>query len=150
MNDSFTEAAVGIFASISAVAALVYLLTLVVGLETYNGYTVFADFVSVKGVKVDDPVRIAGVSVGRVESIRLYGANARLTLEIKKGVELHTDAAASVANQSIFTGTKFIDIEPGGAQTLLRANQHIANTRPALDTTDLIVGLVTSGLDLNL
>jgi phospholipid/cholesterol/gamma-HCH transport system substrate-binding protein len=150
MKYNFTEAAVGIVTVVLLAAAIFYLLTAVVALGSYDGYTVYADFASVKGVKLDDPVQIAGVTIGRVESIRLHGAEARLTLRIKEGTELHADAVASVADRSLFTAMKFIDIKPGSSKDLLRENQRITNTRPALDATDVIVTLVTGGLGLNL
>ena len=138
------------FTSVLIAAAIVYLSIFVVGFGSYDGYAVYADFASVNSVQNDDPAQIAGVTIGRVESIGLDGYDARLRLRIKQGVELHADAVASVANRGVFTAAKYIHIEPGRSRDLLRENQRIANTRPALDATDLIVGLVRGGLGLNL
>jgi len=76
MNDNFTEAAVGIFTSVLIATAIVYLSIVVVGFGSYDGYAVYADFASVKGVQIDDPVQIAGVTIGRVESIGLLTMRA--------------------------------------------------------------------------
>ena len=150
MKSNFTEAAFGIVTLALLGIAIVYLLKVAIGFGSYDGYTVYADFASVKGLQVDDPVEIAGVPIGRVESIHLHGFDARLRLTIKEGVKLRADAFASVANRSILTGTKFIRIEPGTSKDLLGANQRIANTRSAHDLPDLIVGLVSGGLGLKL
>lgn len=150
MPYSFTEAAVGIITAILVAAALAALMTIVSRFEAYDGYTVYADFASVEGVKLDDPVQIAGVTIGRVESIRLHQGDARLRLRIKEGVKLHADAAASVANRSLFTEAKFIHIEPGSSKDSLRENQRIVNTSPAHNVTDLMVGLIDGRLGAKL
>ena len=53
-----------------------------------GGYVVFAEFPSVGGLKPGSTVEIAGVEVGRVESIGLKNYEALVTLRINSGVKL--------------------------------------------------------------
>ena len=72
MNHTRTEIIVGLFVLVG-IACLGYLAIKLGKLEVFgaSGYTVTADFPSVAGLKVGDPVEIAGVRVGRVEALGL-------------------------------------------------------------------------------
>jgi phospholipid/cholesterol/gamma-HCH transport system substrate-binding protein len=61
-----------------------------------RGYVVYADFPTVGGLKSGASVEIAGVSVGRVQSIGLNDYQARVTLRIDQTVKLQTAAIASI------------------------------------------------------
>ena len=70
MNHTRTDILVGIFVVIG-IACLGYLAIRLGKLEVFGaqGYVLFADFASVAGLKLGDPVEIAGVKVGRVEGM---------------------------------------------------------------------------------
>ena len=81
MNHTRTDVLVGIFV-LAGLVCLGYLAIRLGKLEIFGsqGYVVFADFVSVAGLKRGDPVEIAGVKVGRVESMGLADDRARLVM----------------------------------------------------------------------
>lgn len=69
------------------------------------------------GVRSGDPVRIAGVPAGRVESLALDPAGelpVRLTVSLPDEVVLRSGANAALASDSLLGGT-FLEIDPGPA-----------------------------------
>src|SRR2546422_407589 len=81
--------AVGLFVLIG-VLALGYLSVKLgrVSILGGGGYAVTAEFPSVGGLKPGSTVEIAGVEIGRVESITLKDYQALVTLRINSGVKL--------------------------------------------------------------
>src|SRR5262245_61830005 len=110
------EIGVGLFMLVG-VLALAYLSIRLGQVDLFGtrGYTVHADFPTVGGLKSGATVEIAGVRVGRVESIRLKDYQARVTMEIDTGVTLQTDAIVSVKTKGLI-GEKFVQINPGGSE----------------------------------
>ena len=60
------------------------------------GYVVWADFPSVGGLKAGSSVEIAGVQIGRVESIGLADYQGRVFLRLDRDVKIQDDAIASI------------------------------------------------------
>ena len=89
MTQTRTEIVVGFFVLVG-MACLGYLALKLGKLEVLgnSGYTVYADFPSVAGLKIGDPVEIAGVKIGRVEVMGLADDRARLQLRIQDDVKL--------------------------------------------------------------
>jgi phospholipid/cholesterol/gamma-HCH transport system substrate-binding protein len=102
-----------------------------------SGYVVYADFASVAGLKMGDPVEIAGVKVGRVETISLADDRARLGLRIEPQVKLQHDVIASVRARGLI-GDKFVLITPGASDRLLGQGAKIRETESPPDLTELI------------
>jgi len=71
-----------------------------------------ARFPSAAGIDRKAAVRIAGVRVGKVEEIRLDGAEALLILSLDPQIRLHQGASAQVVNLGML-GDKFVEILPG-------------------------------------
>jgi phospholipid/cholesterol/gamma-HCH transport system substrate-binding protein len=101
------------------------------------GYPVYAVFSDIGGLRVGAPVVIAGVEVGRVDSIRLEDYEARVVLRIEPGLPLHVDAIASVKTRGLI-GEKYVQISAGGAEEILRPGDPIRQTEPAVDIESLI------------
>jgi len=130
------------------IACLSYLAVRLGKLEVLgnSGYHVFADFPSVAGLKVGDPVEIAGVKVGRIESIGLSDDDrARLILRIDDKVKLQDDVIASVRSRGLI-GDKFMLITPGASDKIIPAGGKIRETESPPDITDLIGKLVGGDL----
>lgn len=138
MNHTRTEITVGIFVLIGIVC-LGYLAIRLGKLEVLgnNGYVVYADFASVAGIKPGDPIEIAGVKVGRVETLTLADDRARLGLRINEGVKLQEDTIASVRSRGLI-GDKFLLLTPGGSDKVLGPGGRIRETESPPDLTDLI------------
>ena len=131
---SSTEIKVGIFV-ILAFAALVYM-TMQVGKGMFKGgdtYELTVTFDNVSGLKQGAPVEIAGIEVGTVSRISLVGNRARLTLSIREGVEIRSDAAAVIKTRGVL-GDKYIEIQ-GGSDSSKLAGQgdHLKRTSRAAD-----------------
>jgi phospholipid/cholesterol/gamma-HCH transport system substrate-binding protein len=136
---------VGLFVAVG-LACLGYLAIKLGKLEVFGaaGYTVTADFPSVAGLKVGDPVEIAGVRIGRVDSLGLSEDDrARLTLRVNDGVKLQEDAIASVRARGLI-GDKFVLISPGASDKFIPPRGRIRETESPPDIPDLI-GKIVAG-----
>jgi phospholipid/cholesterol/gamma-HCH transport system substrate-binding protein len=143
VNHTRTEIVVGLFVAVG-IACLGYLAIKLGKLEVFgaSGYTVIADFPSVAGLKVGDPVEIAGVKIGRVESLGLSEDDrARLTLRLSDGVKLQDDAIASVRARGLI-GDKFVLITPGASDKIVPPGGKIRETESPPDIPDLIGKIV--------
>lgn len=147
MNHTRSEMIVGLFVLVG-IACLGYLAIKLGKLEVFgaSGYTVYADFPSVAGLKVGDPVEIAGVKVGRVDSLGLSDDDrARLVLRLNNGVKLQEDVIASVRARGLI-GDKFVLLTPGGSEKLIPPGEKIRETESPPDIPDLIGKIVGGDL----
>ena len=107
-----------------------------VGSETY---LVQARFANIGGLNPGSNVVIAGVSVGRVEAVRLnpvdYSAIAELRL--RKTVKLPVDSIASVKTTGLI-GDKFLALSPGADTRMIAPGGLITDTESAVDLESLI------------
>jgi len=138
VNHTRTEIVVGLFVLVGVVC-LGYLAIKLGKLEVLgnSGYSVYADFPTVAGLKPGDPVEIAGVRVGRVEAISLADDRARLTLRIEDNVRLQDDVIASVRARGLI-GDKFVLITPGASDKIIGPGGRIRETDSPPDIPDLI------------
>jgi phospholipid/cholesterol/gamma-HCH transport system substrate-binding protein len=110
-----------------------------------SGYMVYADFPSVAGLKIGDPVEIAGVKVGRVDAMGLADDRARLQLRIQEDVKLQEDVIASVRARGLI-GDKFVLITPGASDKIIPQGGRIRETESPPDIPDLIGKIVGGDL----
>ena len=138
MNHSRTDIVVGIFVLIGALC-LGYLAIRLGKVELFGatGYVVYADFSSVAGLKVGDPAEIAGVRIGRVDSLRLAEDRARIALRVDSQIKLQDDVIASVRSRGLI-GDKFVLITPGASDKIIAPGGRIRETESPQDITDLI------------
>ncbi len=146
MNNTRTEIAVGVFVLVGIIC-LGYLAIRLGKLEVLanQGYVVYADFASVAGLKPGDPIEIAGVKVGRVETLSLAGDRARLRFRMNSDVKLQEDVIASVRARGLI-GDKFILISPGSSDKLIPSGGKIRETESPPDITDLLGKLIGGDL----
>jgi phospholipid/cholesterol/gamma-HCH transport system substrate-binding protein len=102
-------------------------------------YLLYAYFSSVSGLRVDSPVEINGIEVGRVEQLNIDQDKqiAMVKLRIEKGIKVYEDAIASIKTSGLI-GDKLIKIDPGGGGDILKPGGTITETTAALDIEDLI------------
>lgn len=138
MNHSRTDIIVGIFVLAGAIC-LGYLAIRLGKVELFGatGYPVYADFSSVAGLKVGDPAEIAGVRIGKVESLGLADDRARVTLRVDSEIKLQDDVIASVRARGLI-GDKFVLITPGASDNIIPPGGKIRETESPQDITDLI------------
>ncbi|HEY3152853.1 MAG TPA: outer membrane lipid asymmetry maintenance protein MlaD [Candidatus Binatia bacterium] len=147
MNHTRSEMIVGLFVLVG-IACLGYLAIKLGKLEVFgaSGYTVIADFPSVAGLKVGDPVEIAGVKVGRVDAMGLSEDDrARLIVRLNDGVKLQDDVIASVRARGLI-GDKFVLLTPGASDKIIPPGGKIRETESPPDIPDLIGKIVGGDL----
>ncbi len=138
MERSRVNIAVGIFV-VLGVLALAYL-SIKLGRVTFlggGGYLVTADFPAVGGLRPGASVEIAGVEVGRVESIGLADYQARVVLRLNSDIELQEDSIASIKTKGLI-GEKFIRISPGASEKIIPPGGRIREVESPVDLEELI------------
>jgi len=74
---------------------------------TYNTF-----LSSVTGLKVGDPVRLAGVDVGRIRKIYVHDRNVEIVFEVKSDTKIKTDTVASLRLTNLLGG-QFLSLSFG-------------------------------------
>ena len=148
MKNTSIEAAVGIFMLIGIVC--VGYLSIHLGKMEWGGdrfYPVFARFQSVSGLIAGAHIELAGVHIGRVDSIVLDPKRqvAVVELKIQKGVMLSDDVIASVKTSGLI-GDKYLQLAPGSSDTVLKPGGVITETESAVDIEALISKYVFGGV----
>jgi phospholipid/cholesterol/gamma-HCH transport system substrate-binding protein len=139
MKRSVVDLSVGVFVLLGLLA-LAWLSINLGKVEMFGrkGYTVSADFPSVSGLKTGSAVEIAGVEVGRVNSITLdKDYQARVTMTIRGSVKLQDDSIASIKTKGLI-GERYVRISPGGSDKLIPPNGRIKEVEPPVDIEELI------------
>jgi phospholipid/cholesterol/gamma-HCH transport system substrate-binding protein len=140
MKKISVETAVGVFILIGIIC--VGYLSIRLGKMEWTGdkyYPVFARFQSVSGLITGAHVELAGVHVGKVESIKLDPKRmvAVVELEIQKGVSLSDDVIASVKTSGLI-GDKYIELAPGNSDQVIKPGGMITETESAVNLESLI------------
>ncbi len=144
------ETLVGLFVLLGLLG-LVFLALQAANLGATSGgatYAVQARFDNVGGLKPRAPVRVAGVTVGRVKSIGVDPKTFQgvVTLDIEKAYGFPKDTAAKILTSGLL-GDQYIGLEPGGDDANLAAGDTIAQTQSAVVLENLIGQFLTSRAD---
>jgi phospholipid/cholesterol/gamma-HCH transport system substrate-binding protein len=103
-------------AAVILVAGIIYLR----GIDLRSKeYAIQVFYRNVNGLKDGDVVTVAGLSIGRVESMVLTGRQIAVNLSIQTKVQLPRDSRALLKSETIMGG-KFIEITPGSDSLLLQ------------------------------
>ena len=138
MRRTTLDVAVGIFVLVGMLALGWLSIKLGrVDLFSGSGYTVIADFPTVGGLKAGSTVEIAGVEIGRVDGITLSDYQARVIMSIKTNVKLQEDSIASIKTRGLI-GEKYIRINPGGSEKIIKPNGRITEVEPPVDIEELL------------
>jgi len=132
------ETAVGLFVLLG-IACLAWLSIKLGKLEIVGGdyVPVYAEFASVSGLKKGVSVEIAGVDVGKVESITLDDYSADVLMKIRTGIKLPEDTIASIRTRGLI-GDKYVSLSPGASDRMIPPNGKIRDTESAVDMEQLI------------
>jgi ABC-type transporter Mla subunit MlaD len=77
-------------------------------------YEVHAVFANAANIRADSPVRIAGVNVGKVKSVRAVGNAAEVTFTVAdEGRPVREDAQVEIRPRIFLEGNFFLDVKPG-------------------------------------
>jgi ABC-type transporter Mla subunit MlaD len=79
-----------------------------------HGFRLKAEFATAVDIQPKSPVRIAGVTVGQVNSIQRDGKTGLVSMEIEsKGLPIHSDATLKIRPRLFLEGNWFIELQPG-------------------------------------
>lgn len=142
------ETVVGIFILIGLF--FVGYMTIKLGKVSFFGddyYSLYARFGSVSGLKVDSPVEIYGIEVGRIERLTIDKEKqaALVVLRVRKDIEVYDDASATIKTSGLI-GDKFVNIDPGGGGDILKPGGTIIETTSPVDLEDLIGKYIFGGV----
>jgi len=106
-----------------------------------NTYTLYAKFDNIGGLKVRAPVRSAGVTVGRVASIKLDTSDipyrGEVRFEINRDVLFPTDTSAQILTNGLL-GDQYVGLEAGGDTENMKPGAAFKNTQSAVVLEKLI------------
>jgi len=110
-----------------------------------SGYTLTADFDDAGGVRNGSDIMMAGIIIGRVDTVTLTNNDhATMILRIHDGVRIAEDSFASVRTKGII-GDRYIRITQGADDAFLEAGNEIEETESAINIEDLISKYIFSG-----
>ena len=124
-----------------------------------GGTTYYADFSEAGGLKANDEVRIAGVRVGKVDSVSLDGDHVKVAFRIQDAADFGTDTRAAIKVKTLL-GAMYLSLEPAGPGQLpggseipvdrtsspydvVQAFSGLARTSERIDTHQLARSLTT-------
>jgi len=115
------------------------------GTQIDNGIRVTASFNRVDGLVESDPVYVSGIRVGVVEKMWLNSNfRAVVTFWLEEGTQVPKDSSAAIHTDGLF-GSKYVVLEPGGAEAFLETGDKIQLTQDAVVVTDLLDLIIAEG-----
>lgn len=141
MEKRNTEILVGAFVLLGMLAVL-FLALKSANLASFSfdaTYRVQARFDEIGGLKVQAPIKSAGVTVGRVAAISFDNRTfqALVTMELERQYQFPADTSAKVLTAGLL-GDKYIGLEPGGDEKNLQPGEAIKMTQSAVVLENLI------------
>ena len=139
-----TQLIVGIFAILGIIALAILSLSLgKITLLPKPGYTLYASFDNISGLKTGDQVQLSGVQIGKITQIELKNMRARVAMRVDDGVPIDKDAIVSIKTSGII-GDKFLSIALGPSDLILKDGDTIRQTESAFVLEDAIGQLINN------
>jgi phospholipid/cholesterol/gamma-HCH transport system substrate-binding protein len=106
-----------------------------------GGDTYYAAFSESGGLKANDEVRIAGVRVGKVESVGLEGDHVKVAFRVDTPSEFGADTRAAIKVKTLL-GAMYLALEPAGSGQLTEGSEiPVERTSSPYDVVDAFSGL---------
>ena len=143
MKKSILEFWVGLFVLLGVLALAVLSFRVAGGRDGFSGssknYVLYAEFSDIGCVKVNAPIRSAGVLVGRVNQITLdpQTYQAKVTLNVENQYKFSSDVSAQILTSGLL-GEQYIGLVQGGDSENLNAGDTITETSSAMVLENLI------------
>jgi phospholipid/cholesterol/gamma-HCH transport system substrate-binding protein len=129
---------VGLFAVVTVVAGYYIYQFVNKGAGSGSGYVVYAIMDDASGIAKHSQVRVAGIPVGNIQSVKLDGNRARIDIRINDDVPLYDDAGVKKVASSLL-GEYFLSIVPGTeGKRELEDGDRIKNVLGATSMDDLM------------
>lgn len=115
----------------------------------FRGTTYHADFKDASGLKVGDIVEIAGIRVGRVDSMSIQGDHIHVSFDVH-GAKFGTSTTASIEVLNLL-GEKYLRLEPIGNDTMASGSTiPLDHTTASYDIVAALDDLTTTTGNLDL
>lgn len=145
METRKTEILVGVFVAVTIVALVFLALRVASNTDITRGetYTLSASFDNIGGLKVRSPVKIGGVTVGRVTNIYLEGEYYEPVVEMQISTQynqLPETSTVSVLTSGLL-GEQYLGVEPGFIDEgimMLKDGERFMNSNSAMVLEELI------------
>jgi phospholipid/cholesterol/gamma-HCH transport system substrate-binding protein len=139
-----TQFIVGIFALLGIAALAILSISLgKISIFPAPGYTLYASFDNISGLKTGDQVQLDGVQIGKVTHIGLKDMRARVALRVDEGVDIDSEAYAAIKTSGII-GDKYVSIGLGSSERILKSGDSFKNTQDAFVLEDAIGQLINN------
>lgn len=111
-----------------------------------GGYSLMASFRAVEGITTGTDVRLAGVKIGSVASLRLNPETfrAEVVMAMDAAVPIPDDSSAVISSEGLLGGN-FVEIFPGGSLTSLADGGEIFDTQGSVSLLQLLIKYVGTG-----
>jgi phospholipid/cholesterol/gamma-HCH transport system substrate-binding protein len=142
------ETRLGIFFALALIAAFVIMEMIGSFDFLKRGIRVHARFSTVQELKEGDPVKMAGVQIGRVEKIKLLEDQVDVAMKLNKPENVRTDSKATVKFAGLM-GQNFVEIRFGTATAPAADNDTTIKSEEQPDLNMLMARLdkVASGIE---
>jgi len=145
------EFAVGAFLLLALVSLLVLAIASTNGRFGFgfgsDAYDLHARFTQIGQLRPNAPVKIGGVTIGRVSGIDLdpvkFDSIVTLRLDARFN-EIPADTAASILTGGLL-GESYVSLQPGGDVDTLKPGEEIVFTTPAVDLIQMVGKYMFSG-----
>lgn len=109
-----------------------------------GGDTYYAAFSEAGGLEPEDEVRIAGVRVGKVESVELDGDHVKVAFRVDTESAFGEDTRASIRVKTLL-GSMFLALEPAGSGQLAEESEiPVERTSSPYDVVQAFEGLAST------
>jgi phospholipid/cholesterol/gamma-HCH transport system substrate-binding protein len=109
-----------------------------------GGDTYYAAFAESGGLKANDEVRIAGVRVGKVESVELDGDHVQVKFRVDTDSGFGPDTRAAIKVKTLL-GAMYLSLEPAGSGQLDAGSEiPVEHTSSPYDVVDAFSGLAST------
>ncbi|MDQ4111146.1 MAG: MCE family protein [Actinomycetota bacterium] len=114
-----------------------------------GGTTYYANFSEAGGLKTGDEVRVAGVRVGKVDSIELDGNQVKVGFKIREKVNFGENSGAGVRVKTLL-GDMFLELQPAGeGQMKAGATIPVDRTESPYDVVQAFEGLADTSANID-
>ncbi|HEX4080578.1 MAG TPA: outer membrane lipid asymmetry maintenance protein MlaD [Rhizomicrobium sp.] len=138
MQNNTFETLMGAFVILVA-AGFLYFAYTSTGVGSLGGYELSARFASADGIATGTDVRLHGIKIGRVDSMRLdpktYAPIVKFS--VRSDIKIPDDSSIKITSAGIM-GSSYLAIQPGGSEKTLPPGGEITNTQGSIDLMSLI------------
>ena len=103
-----------------------------------------ANFNRIDGINVGSDIRMSGIKIGNVFDIKLEKNKPTIFFNFKKKILIPDDSSISIQTDGLF-GEKYVAIEPGGSENIIKSGGQLYYTEDALLLEDLLKKIIELG-----